>query len=408
MNLAQSILITLSYWIATICEGASRIIIPLYFHSIGFSPSKIALLFFFNEAFSFLTNYLSGIILNRMGYKKAFILSMLAHTLASGLYLLPSGLMANIFTLALIRSLRGIGKELSKSTTSVYTKVLQDKKGDRKKTNNLIHIILGGKDAVKGVGIFVGTMLYVTLGFHYSFALLTALTGFVVLLSVPFLRDYREKQKVQLSGIFKVSRIMVTLSAIRGLLYAGRDMWWAVALPLYIISQGGTEESLGTTLALGLVVFGLAQTFGGVIIKKEIKLFNTVLKPVLNYQQAMPVSNYLLMLIPLTMILLKENTTYLLMLILIYNFFAGVATAPHNALHISLANPQSTSIDVAFYKTFSGIGEVLSVAISGIIYQYYGISMCLHVAALVIFFAGTLSMWLPENEYYTHPIGAKA
>jgi len=403
MKIGQAPLITLSYWTATICEGASRIIIPLYFKEIGFSATKISLLFLFYEIFGFITNYLSGIIVNKYGYKKAFTFSMIAHTVASVGYLLPVGLMTNMFVLAAIRSFRGVGKELSKTTSSAYTKVLDAKKeakeGKKGEGSWFIHLLLGGKDSVKGIGIMIGTSMYLTLGFSGSFLVLSALTAIIVFLGIFMLEDYREQKKVTLAGFTEVSQTMATLSVIRAFLYAGRDLWWAVALPIYIVDElGGTKSSLGTTLAVGLIVFGLAQAIGGMLIKKRINLFGRKVKDTWSYQQVMPISSYLLMLVPLSMILLKEDTTWLLVLVLLYNLFSGFATAPHNALHVSLADKDRASIDIAFYKTFSSLGEIVAIAVSGVLYDSYGITACLYFAVMVIFISGTLSMWLPDQE----------
>ena len=179
----------------------------------------------------------------------------------------------------------------------------------------------------------------------------------------------------------------------------GREMWWAVALPAYFLKElGGSESALGTTLAAGLIVFGMSQSICGVLIKKEIKIGDKVIKKPWEYQYTMPRFSFLLMLVPVCMILLKEDPTWLLVLILFYNLFSGLATAPHNFLHVSLARPDRVGPDIAFYKTFSSIGEVGALLVSGVLYETYGITSCLYFAAIIIMFSGVLSMWLPSTE----------
>ena len=52
----QYLIITISYWLFTITDGALRMLIVLHFHNLGYSTLQIAFLFLFYEAFGVVTN----------------------------------------------------------------------------------------------------------------------------------------------------------------------------------------------------------------------------------------------------------------------------------------------------------------------------------------------------------------
>ncbi len=68
-NLRNYILVTLAYWGFTITDGALRVLVLLYFNSIGYTPIQIASLFLFYEVFGVVTNFLGGWIGSQFGLK---------------------------------------------------------------------------------------------------------------------------------------------------------------------------------------------------------------------------------------------------------------------------------------------------------------------------------------------------
>lgn len=395
MKNGKMLFLAISYWITMLCEGASKIIIPFYFSKIGFSAGKIAWMFFVYEAIGMATNYYSGIYVNKKGYKQAFIISLVFHTIASIGYLAPSGMLRSLIFLTFLRICRGIGKELIKTTSSAYLKIFSVDKGN----HSAIHLLLGGKDSFKGVGLLVGAYLYTFMGFTFSFALLGGATAALVVLAPILITDYREKKEVSYSGFFNVSNVVLQLSIIRTFLYVGRDIWSHIPIPLYLVSIGMSKTAIGTMMAIGLVVFGMTQTYAGIFIKQELRFRGKVVKTPWLYQTVLPAFSLLLALVPMSMIVLIEYGKVLFCLVIAYNFFSAFATAPHNYLHVALARPDRAAADIAFYKTISDIGSVIAVGCSGFVYDLFGLLGCLSVAIFAIFISGSLSFFLPKAEH---------
>ena len=336
----------------------------------------------------------SGFFINKYGYKKAFILSLLFHTIASFgyLFVFNGSIILTAIIINILRSLRGIAKELIKTTSSAYFRHLSE--------HHLHpHYLLGGKDTIKGLGLLGGAVLLFYLDFKLAFAYLGIVTGICLLLAYSTVNDYREIKHISLKGFFKVNNKLVLLSFIRAFLYAGRDLWLVIPIPIYLQSMGMSKITIGAILACGLVVFGTVQPITGILVKSRITIKNWNIKSKWFYEDIISVTSFFLLLIPLGMYLMQTNFTIIFILVIAYNLFAGLATAPHNYLHLRLANKQYASVDISFYKTVSQLGKVFAVFASGLLYDLFGISGCLLASIVCLFISGILGSILANKVH---------
>jgi predicted MFS family arabinose efflux permease len=388
-NKYQRSCIFLGYWAATFAEGASKIIIPLYFYSIGINASKIAITFMFYEIFGLLTTMFSGVLINKWGYKRAFLISLILHTVASFGYLFISN--ASIIFVAILvnglRSLRGIGNELMKTTGASYYKHFSKSHIDNQ-------FLLGGKESIKGIGFLVGSFLLTVFSFKQSFIILGSISFVCLLFSIVFLDDYRDLKKVTFTGFFKVNKNLKILALIRSFLYAGRDIWLVIALPLFMIQEGYSNLIIGFTMAIGLIIFGIIQPLTGLFVKSEIKMFSLKIKKKWYYKKTVVSSSLLMTCMPLVIMKSSSSLVYLIISICIYNILAGFSTAPHNYLHIRLAEKDRASIDISFYQMISQLGKVVAAILAGIIFDKYGLYGCLYTSTLFLFIAAYLGLFL--------------
>ena len=386
----QRILITLSYWATTLAEGSARIIIPLYFAEIGFSPFSIGLSFFFFEAFGLLANIYSGFFINYYGYKRAFLISLLLHTVASLGYLLifpEQGMILSLVLVSALRACRGIGKEVIKTASSAY--IRQFAPPERRAFGMPIQILLGGKDSIKGLGIVLGGFLLTYLNFKLSFLALGLVTLAFLLIAARWVDDYRERKQVTYAGFFDVNRKLSLLAWSRALLYAGRDFWLVIPVPLYMNELGFSNVSIATVLAVGLIVSGIAQPLSADQVKRIWTFFGLTLKPKLRYRGVAITGNLALFLVSVATLIWHQDETLFVLAILGYHLVMGIATMPHNYLHLKYAKRKRASVDITHYKTVAQLGKVVAVPASGLAYGLYGIEGCL-IAATVSIFAATV------------------
>ena len=66
-GLRNYLVVTGGYWAFTITDGAIRMLVVLYFHTLGYSPFEVAMLFLFYEFFGIVTNLVGGWLGARIG-----------------------------------------------------------------------------------------------------------------------------------------------------------------------------------------------------------------------------------------------------------------------------------------------------------------------------------------------------
>lgn len=390
-------LVQWSYWLSTFAEGATRILIPLYFASLGVEITTIAIMFLFYEAFGLATNMFAGFFLNRYGYRRAFLIALILHTVSSLGYLAIGPGQTVVFVLFFVnvlRALRGIAKELIKTASAAYIKHLRT-------SDMQSQWLLGGKDTAKGVGLFAGGLLLTVLGFTGAFVLL----GLTTLLSLTWanrqLVDIREHKRVSYRGFTQVSPQMRRLALARATLYAGRDLWLVLAVPVFLSQAGVAQITIGAILAAGLITFGLTQPIMGWLIKQRLRWRGRDIKAPWLYEDVLPLSGLLLALIPIAMLFATHTLLLLIPLILLYNLLSGLATSPHNDLHIRFADDERASVDIAFYKTIAQLGKVAAVVASGLLYDAYGLQGCLIASSVSLFISAALGLRITREARHT-------
>ena len=160
-------LVTGAYWGFTITDGALRMLVVLHFYRLGYDAVTIAFLFLFYEFFGIVTNLFGGWIAARSGVKvtlfgglacRFFRLLMLAaaneHWIASRL-----GQLCDV-----AQALSGIAKDLTKMSSKSAIKVVVPE-GEDSALFKWVARLTGSKNALKGLGFFVGGVAAGRFGF---------------------------------------------------------------------------------------------------------------------------------------------------------------------------------------------------------------------------------------------------
>jgi len=156
--------VTAAYWAFTLSDGALRMLVIFHFHGLGYSTLDIALLFIFYEFFGVLTNLAGGWIGARYGLRLTLWSGLLLQVVAL-LMLVPVAenwpkLLSVIYVMA-AQALSGIAKDLSKMSAKSAIKTVvpveagQEQQGERT-LFRWVAILTGSKNALKGVGFFLG------------------------------------------------------------------------------------------------------------------------------------------------------------------------------------------------------------------------------------------------------------
>jgi hypothetical protein len=381
--LAQYLVITASYWAFTLTDGALRMLVVLFFHGLGFSPLEVASLFLLYEFFGIVTNLFGGWLASRIGLNLTMHMGLALQILALLMLLVQPDLLTVVWVMV-AQALSGIAKDLNKMSakSSVKGLVTDDAQGT---LYRWVARLTGSKNALKGVGFFLGGALLARFGFQGSIALMAALLGVVLLASVVLL----ERQsgvasfKPKFREIFSSSPAINRLAAARFFLFASRDVWFVVALPVYLQSQlGWSAMAVGTLMALWVIGYGLVQGLAPALVGGQSRAGRAPAGAAAFVWAA------LLCLLPALIgaALLAQWQEELVLVggLLVFGAVFAVNSAVHSYLIVSWARSDGVSLDVGFYYMANAAGRLLGTVLSGFVYQVWGLAACLFVSSLLV------------------------
>lgn len=368
-------IVAVGNWAVALTNGALRVIVPVYFASIGVSISKIAFFFFLFKFAEIFAPMGMGLTLNRFGYKRTFIGALSIHTVISGLYSVPSFLL-----IYLERFLRGLVPMADLS--AVYVKHYSQKDKHR----FLINMILGLKETSKALGMIGGGLLIAVVTIEHTLLFFAMFTAICALVAIPYLPDMKEQATLPVRRIWgAVDKKIKTLGLGFGLLNGALDAWGVVVLPVYL------TKVLGLTPA----VVGIVMTGEYVLQGLIVTLFSKYVNPRWEPRSVLILSA--LLLIPVSLALsLRLALSPFLTLVFIYIFLFSVAMLYYNHLMLDFASEEQTSVDLAAYRTLTNLFKPLGVFVSGLMVEYVGFAWAYYFAALLALFSAFACLALPK------------
>ena len=182
-DVRQYLLITGNYWAFTLTDGALRMLVVLHFHQLGYSPLQIAMLFLFYEVFGVITNLVGGWLGARIGLNRTMNIGLAMQVVALSMLLVPAAWLTVPWVMG-AQALSGIAKDLNKMSAKSSIKLLVP--GDRQGTlYRWVAALTGSKNALKGIGFFLGGALLATVGFAAAVAIMA---GALLLVWLPSLQ----------------------------------------------------------------------------------------------------------------------------------------------------------------------------------------------------------------------------
>ena len=395
LGMRQYALITGSYWAFTLTDGALRMLVVLYFHQLGYSPLDIALLFLFYEFFGVVTNLLGGWIAARAGLAATLIAGLLLQVAALAMLLVDEKFLTVAYVMV-AQAISGIAKDLNKLSAKSSVKLIAGQSQGR--LYRWVAWLTGSKNALKGMGFFAGSASLALVGFTTSIALMALTLLGVAVAAVALLnRDMgKASVKPKFSTLWSKSAKINRLSAARLFLFGSRDVWFVIALPVFLQTQlGWSGVSVGAFLAAWIMGYGAVQAMAPTIT-------GMTNKPTPDGSTAV-IWGLALVAVPVGIaIALMQPLNPDLVLIIGLGFFGFVFamnSAVHSYLIVSYADADGVSLDVGFYYMANAAGRLLGTVCSGWIYQTHGLAACLVVSALFIVAVTLTSYQLPRNSH---------
>lgn len=398
-EIKQYLVITGNYWAFTLTDGALRMLVVLHFHSLGYSPLEIALLFLFYEIFGVITNLVGGWLGAKFGLNKTMNIGLGLQIAALSMLLVPADWLTVAWVMA-AQALSGIAKDLNKMSAKSSIKLLIPKdtstaSQSEQQLYKWIAILTGSKNALKGAGFFLGGVLLMALGFSGAvLAMAVGLTLVWILSLVLLKKDMgKAKNKPKFTDIFSKSRAINYLSAARMFLFGARDVWFVVALPVFMVSQMDWEHSyVSAFMALWVIGYGGIQSIAPKITQRS-KNHTPDGKTAFFWAA-------LLMTTPALIALAMMNVNLEISLLgglLVFGALFAVNSSLHSYLIVSYADEDGVSLDVGFYYMANAMGRLIGTVLSGWVFQVAGLEACLWISTVFIGLAAVLSLALPKH-----------
>ena len=386
-------IITGNYWAYTLTDGALRMLVVLHFHTLGYTPFEIASLFLFYEFFGIVTNAVGGWLGARIGLNRTMQIGLVMQIAALAMLAVPEAYLTVVWVMA-AQALSGIAKDLNKmSAKSSMKTIAKDAHGG---LYRIVAFLTGSKNALKGAGFFLGAVLLSWLGFKGAvLAMAGALTA-VWLLSMWLLRTELgvAKNKPKFTQIFSKSPAINRLSLARFFLFGARDVWFVVALPVFLHQVIGWDYwKVGGYLALWIILYGFIQAIApkltGLTEGEDTGRSTLVLY------------GGLLALTPAAIaygLQMGFNPMWVVTLgLLLFALLFAMNSAFHSYLIVRFARAEGASLDIGFYYMSNAAGRLIGTVASGALYQWAGLTVCLWVSAAWIVTAALAALSIPKT-----------
>jgi len=400
LAIKQYLVITGNYWAFTLTDGAMRMLVLLHFYQLGYAPLALAMLFVFYEVFGVITNLVGGWLAARIGLNKTMNIGLFLQVFSLLMLAVPSEYLS-VFYLMTAQALSGIAKDLNKMSAKSSIKLLavnvttgKREGSSQEKLFKWVALLTGSKNTLKGVGFFLGGFLLTTVGFQMAVLLLAAILALVALLSMVLLKkDFgKSKFKPKFREVFSRNTSLNYLSVARMCLFAARDVWFVIALPVFLASQfNWSHQSIGVFFALWIIAYGLVQAYAPALFGRNKSVNNIETETEINGQLIATWSNILAVvtfLLLVSLIFTQHVETILVLGLFVFGSVFAINSSLHSYLIVSMAKEDEVSMDVGFYYTANALGRLLGTILSGFLYQSLnnsndGLLICLLVSCIL-------------------------
>ncbi len=393
MKLRNYALVTAGYWVFTLTDGALRMLVLLHFHDLGYSPVAIAFLFIAYELMGILTNLLGGWVGARRGLNRTLVagLGLQVVALAALTLQAPSWQRwLSVTFVTAVQALSGIAKDLTKmSSKSAVKSVAGDGSLFR-----LVAVLTGSKNALKGVGFFLGAALLAWLGYDGAlWTMAAALAVTMVALLVLLDEDIgRSKKKPPLRSLLSKSAALNRLSAARFFLFGARDIWFVVAVPVFLSDQlGWAHQGVGGFMAAWVIGYGIVQSFAPRLLARGGRAVDEV--------AATRRWGFVLALVAVAIAVPTAldvgREVAVVGGLIVFGVVFALNSALHSFLVLAYADDDEVALDVGFYYSANAAGRLVGTLLSGVLYLWGGLAAALWGTAAFVAIAWLLAVRLP-------------
>ena len=402
MKLRNYALVTGGYWIFTLTDGALRMLVLLHFNELGYSAAAIAFLFLAYEFMGILTNLLGGWVGARSGLNRTLVGGLMLQVVALSALTFEQPDWEQWLSVAFVmgmQALSGIAKDLTKMSSKSAVKSIA---GDGS-LFKLVAILTGSKNALKGVGFFLGAALLSWLEYDGAlWVMVTALVLTVILLLMFLNEDIgKAKKKPPLRSVLSKSSAINRLSVARFFLFGSRDIWFVVALPVFLSDQlEWSHEGVGGFLAMWVIGYGIVQSLA----PRLLVMSSSTRDEVHAARRWCLILAVVCASMSLLVALDIAKTVAIVGGLVVFGVVFAMNSSLHSFLVLAFSDDDGVSMDVGFYYSANAAGRLVGTMLSGLLYLWGDLTLALWGSTIFVvltWFAARRLPAMPDNVAIT-------
>ncbi len=389
-------IVTSAYWGFTLTDGALRMLVLLHFYRLGYSPFTLAFLFLLYEAAGVVANLLGGWLATRFGISRMLMVGLV--TQIAGFLLLsalsPEWTAAmSVAWVVLAQGVCGVAKDLTKTASKSAIKITAGQASGQ--LFKWVAWFTGSKNAMKGVGFFLGGLLLDQLGFQGALWAMAALLAVILIGVVSSLPPMMGKSKASKSAkeLFAKNRGINLLAAARVVLFGARDVWFVVGVPVFLYASGWTFTMVGGFLAAWTIGYGFVQAIAPSLVRRSDDGLSTEV-PAARLWSAI-LAGVTLLLCALVWLDVRHLEWVVVVGLGVFGFAFAVNSSVHSYLILAYAGSEKAAEDVGFYYAANALGRFIGTLLSGLLYQWGGLLYALAGSALMLIICWLVTLALP-------------
>jgi len=197
--------------------------------------------------------------------------------------------------------------------------------------------------------------------------------------------------------MFSHDRAINVLAAARIFLFAARDVWFVIGLPVFLSTVlGWSFWEVGGFLAVWVIGYGAVQAGAPKFVGRAAAGGG---EP---DGRTAAVIAFVLALFPAAIAIALsaeiDQTVVIIVGLAAFGVIFAVNSAVHSYLILSYSHGDKVAMNVGFYYMANAAGRLLGTLLSGLLYQWQGLTACLWASAAFVVAAGLLSLMLPSQR----------
>ena len=371
-------------------------LVVFHFHQLGYTTLEIAFLFLFYELFGVVTNLYGGWIGARYGFSTLWWGRAGSCTDDADARRRQLAELLSVICVMVAGHPRHRRPQQDECET---IKVVPETPEDQQQLFKWVAILTGSKNALKGVGFFLGGVLLTAFGFNAAVSWMAVGLAFAFLLTLVLPGEIgKMKSKPALSALFSKSQGINVLSLARFFLFGARDVWFVVALPVFLeASLGWSFWEIGGFLGLWVIGYGIVQGSAPGLRR----LWGRTTSPGVS---AVQFWSALLTAIPALIAVALWREVDVAVAITAGLAAFGMVFAMNSSIHsymvLAYTDAESVSLNVGFYYMANAAGRLVGTLLSGAVFmlgktEAAGMQACLWASSLLVVLSWLSSLRLP-------------